>query len=421
MRLQDFPRPSHDNGTGIHFGLDLRQHILAAYIPKMVELKFKWCLVPHQDELQLGRAAPALWDAGIMPISRWICRIDQNFLDFARLVNVLRPLGIPAYIQIFNEPGDNREWMNGTPNFNQFVSRWVQHAAIVADAGGFPGLQVLDPSELRAVLQTLKIQNSTNILERMWFSPHPYGANHPPAYPYDARNQQDHPGATVYDDPITVIGFLEMAYVFEQELGFVPPFIAGEGGWQYGAREDNRYAPIDDNLHAQYHDALFEIFSTRTLPHGAALPDYLFAFCPWIFFGPEEDAWISFTRGTRQQTLNAIMAMPAFVRRFDWESGALTKNIAHYVLFGSPSARATRALILGARNYLLRFGTTFGYDVTAAKNARRVTIVGDARGVATSVDAQLQSAGCVVERLSGDQYALDAVWTARVASGAEFG
>src|SRR5512142_2921540 len=122
------------------------------YVPKMVELGFHWCVIAHTDELQLQRAAQAIWSAGIMPVSRWVCSIDQNNLDFVRLASILKQLNIPPYIQIFNEPGDNREWKNGTPNLEMFVARWVDHANRVAGIGGFPGLQVLDVNELRMVL-----------------------------------------------------------------------------------------------------------------------------------------------------------------------------------------------------------------------------------------------------------------------------
>ncbi len=420
MRLQDFPRPKNDNGLGIHFGLDLRPQSLDAFVPRMVDLKMKWCLVAHQDELQLGIAAQKIWDAGMMPLSRWICRIDQTILDFVRFVKILQARNIPPYIQIFNEPGDVREWKSGAPNFDLFVQRWVQHAQAVADAGGLPGLQVLDPNELRAVLRALKAANAQKVIDQMWFCPHPYGANHPPNYPYDARNQQEHPGATVFDDPITVIGFLEMPPVFQQELGFIPPFIAGEGGWQFGAQEDNRYPRIDEAAHAQYHRALFDSFYTRKLANGDALPDYLLAFCPWIFFGGEEDAWYSFRTGTRQQTLDAIKALPAFVRAFDWEAAAPAKTIRHYLLYAGGDPNRARSILLGARGYIAKFGVTFGSDVNAALIAQRVTILGDARAVDAGIDAQLQNAGCQVARVSGDQSAVDAALAERVARGAEF-
>ncbi len=418
MRLEEFPRPANDNGLGIHFGQDLRQTSLNTYVPKLSELGLKWCLVPHTDELQLQSAASAIWQAGVLPISRWVCQIDQSILDFARFVTVLKNLGIPPYIQVFNEPGDNREWKSATPDFNLFVQRWIQHAGAVANAGGFPGLQVLSPDELRTVLRALKTANAGTVLDRMWFCPHPYGANHPPDYPYDTRNQQDHPGATVFDDDITVLAFLEFAPVFQQELGFIPPFIAGEGGWQYRNSEDTRYPAIDDHWHAVYHSTLFNAFHTGRLPNGGPLPDYLFAFCPWIFYGGNEDAWYSWTTGTRQQTLDAVKAIPTFVRQFSWQAAPI-KPLAHYLLFGSAPERATRSMLLGARKYIERFAPTLGFSATDAMNAQTVTIIGDTRAVPGDIDAQLQNAGCRVERLNGDQYAVDAMLAERVARGVE--
>ena len=416
MRLQEFPRPAHDNGWGIHFGLDVCQSSLDMYVPKMVELGLRWCLVAHTDELQLARAAQAIWSAGIMPVLRWVCSIDQNNLDFARFVSILRNLNIPPYIQIFNEPGDQREWKNSTPNLDTFVAHWVDHASRVASIGGFPGLQVLAVNELRHVLRALKSANATNVIERMWFCAHPYGANHPPDYPYDARNQQDHPDSTVFDDDTTVLSFLTFADVFKQELGFVPPMIAGKGGWQYSSAEDSRYPAINDTLHAQYHAAMFNAFRTNKLPNGMALPDYLFAFCPWILYGGERDAWYSWTAGTRQPTIAAIKSLTKFVRQFNWDTGS-KKSIAHYLLFDSPPS--ARDSILGARKYILKFGVTLGFDANAAANAQYVTIVGRANNV--GIEAQLKSAGCRVERIDGDQYAIDATFAERVARGTEFG
>ncbi len=422
MRLPEYPRPANDNGLGIHFGLDLRQVALETYIPQMVDLKLKWSLVPHQDELQLSLAARAMASAGIMPVSRFICKIDQSILDFVKFVDVLRKLNLPPYIQIFNEPGNPREWKSRTPDMPVFVQRWIQHASAVANAGGFPGLQVQDPAELRAVLAALKSAGASSVIDRLWFCPHAYGANHPPDYPYDTRNQEDHQGATVYEDDATVIGFLQFEPIFRQELGFVPPFIVGEGGWQYRNCTDSRYSAIDDQLHAQYHLTMYSSFRTGKLPTGDVLPDYVFAFCPWLLFGPEADAWYSWTAGTRRQTIIVVHSIPSFIRSFQWENGAAQpKSIQHLLLFGAPSAISTRSLLLGARKYVHQFGPTLSFSAADAAMAEHVTIVGDARALPTDLDGQLKNIGCQVERLSGDQYAVDAIFADRVARNAEFG
>ncbi len=415
MYLDEFPRPDDDNGIGIHFGLDLRPMALDTFVPRMTDLHIKWCLIPHTDEQQLARAAQQMGLAGIMPLSRWICHIDQNILDFVRLVKVLEQTGLPAYIQIFNEPSDEREWRDNVRKPRVFVSRWCDHAQRVAQAGGFPGLQVLYRQELQAVLTELKARNASAVIERMWFCPHPYGGNHPPDYPYDRRNQLEHPGATIADDDISVLQFLEFAPIFQAELGFIPPFIAGEGGWQYGNADDGRYPRIGDATHAEYHSALFDWFRSGKLSNGESLPDYLFAFCPWILFGGEADAWWSSAAGTRQKTIDAVQAIPPFVRQF----GHTRSLLPHYVLFGRANEDQRSRLLL-ARSYLARFNIAFGFSTEDARRAREVTIVGDQNVVSWAEEAELKRAGCRVERLLGDASALEIILADRLNRQAEF-
>jgi hypothetical protein len=425
MRLDEYPRPADDNGFGIHFGHDLAQTSLDTYTQKMLDLHLKWCLVPHEDESQLRRAAMVIGTAGIVPISRWMCQIDQNILDFVPFVKVLKDLNLPAYVQIFNEPSEAHEWRDGVPKPRVFTARWCDHAARVAEAGGFPGLQVLNIAELRAILSELKARRAQTVIERLWFCPHPYGANHPPDYPYDTRNQYDHPGAILSTDDSTVLQFLDFAPVFEAELGFVPPFIAGEGGWQYRNAEDGRYTRIDDVTHARFHKTLFEWFRTGMLSNGAPLPNYLFTFCPWILFGFEADAWYSRTTGTRDQTIDAIKAIPGFVRKFT-SSRPLppilkpSHVLSHYMLFGASSASQKERLLL-ARAYLTRFNVCFGFSPGEAAHAEHVTLVGDHGVVSKEQEAELKRAGCRVERLLGDAHALRIILADRVDRDAEFG
>jgi hypothetical protein len=412
----------------MHLGFDLSASMLDRAVPVLTRLRATWCLIPHRDEQALGRAAYAVATKGILPVTRWLCNIDDNVMDFVRFVRFLRAMNLPAYVQIFNEPSSPHEWRDNLPKPRVFTARWCEHAMRVANEGGFPGLQVLHVQELEAVLRELKALGATQVIERMWFCPHPYGSNHPPDYPYDELNQRDHPGATLNDDPDTILQFLEFAPVFERELGFVPPFIAGECGWQYGNASDPRYPKIDDAHHAQYHAALFDMFRTQRLPNGAPLPEFVYAFCPWILYGPEADAWLSSRTGVRQQTLDAIQALPPFVRG----EGAGTPApraapspppprfpLRHYLLFGAPRSVQWHQLIL-TRTYIARFGVAFGFSVQEALRARRVTIVGDTSQVSLEVEAELKRAGIRVERWLGDLHALEIIVQDRLAHNAEF-
>lgn len=409
--------------------------MLERYVPALEQLHVTWCLVPHRSEEDLGRAAYAVATRGMMPISRWLCTVDENVLDFARYARLLRGMNLPAYVQIFNEPSNPHEWRDGVPKPRAFTARWCEHAARVAAEDGFPGLQVLHVQELEAVLRELKTLNAQSVIDRMWFCPHPYGGNHPPDYPYDERNQRDHPGATLNDDPDTVLQFLEFAPVFERELGFVPPFIAGECGWQFGNATDPRYPKVDDAHHAAYHAALFEMMRTNKLPNGAPLPDFVTAFCPWILYGAEADAWFSSTTGVRQQTLNAVAAIPQFVRgeivapaptaaapaphASAAPAGPPRPPLRHVLFFGAASREKWHRLVL-TRKYAQRFNVALGFSMQDALHARRVTIVGDTGQVSLEEEAQLKRAGIRVERWLGDLSALEIILNDRMTRDAEF-
>jgi hypothetical protein len=222
------------------------------------------------------------------------------------------------------------------------------------------------------------------------------------------------------DDPDTILQFLEFAPVFERVLGIVPPFIAGECGWQYGNAADARYPRIDDEHHARYHVALFQMLRTGRLTNGAPLPDFIYAFCPWILYGAEADAWFSTTTGIRQQTVEAVNAIPPFMRGESAvaAAGPPPPPLRHYLLFGSRTGAQWHRLIL-SRRYISKFSVAFGFSIDEALRARRVTIVGDTSQVSLEDEAQLKRTGVRVERWLGDLNALELILQDRLTRNAE--
>ena len=70
-------------------------------------------------------------------------------------------------------------------------------------------------------------------------------------------------------------------------------------GWLAWLQPDEDITPIDRN--------------------GQPLPDYLFAFCPWLLASKMDDsAWYDSFAGDRTLTIEAVKSMPPFVRRFSW-------------------------------------------------------------------------------------------------------
>jgi hypothetical protein len=295
-RYSAFARPPKDTGMGIHFGLDTRTEAIELDIRRAKEMRFTWATLCYQGEEQLVRCARLIWDAGIMPVCRHVLSINRNH-PFGRDARLLVENGIPAYIQIFNEPSDDREWKNGRPK--NYVAKWsglwAQKAREVYDSGGYPGLQCLGLNEAEAAIDALGA--GSPVWERVWFCCHNYGLNHPPEW---------------QEDLWCVLGFQFFAELFQRRLGFVPPIICGEGGWLYGASDDRRYPRVAGELHAKYTKWMLRWFRKRRLSNGEPLPDYLFAICPWILSGHNDEAWYGYT--TKELTIWAVKSIKKFVR-----------------------------------------------------------------------------------------------------------
>jgi hypothetical protein len=342
-RLKRYPRPPQDNGIGLHFHIDLRDQFIAETVVNLKSIRATWTMIYAQDELLAEKAAVACFRAGIMPVMRVGKLIDEPY-DPVPFVHALRralaasdfphdPARPPLYVQILNEPEDWREWLprekpqgwQKPANWPQiFGHNWGRQAAAVFDAGGYPGIQVLDRDGFDAAVDAVNSMGRRDIWERAFFAHHNYGQNHPPNYPYDARNQQDKPGCTVLEDYICALRFLAHAHWMQERLGFVLPLIGGEGGWWPGSEEDKRYPKVEPPLHAAYTQEMFQWLSTGVLANGEALPDYLLSITAWIagswdYGGQNWWGNLLMPDGKLTLTIEAMQAIAPFERRFAWQ------------------------------------------------------------------------------------------------------
>ncbi len=308
--LRAFPRPPNDNGRGFSFGLDNRVDKLEMQLPELAALGVKWVIFPNVgDELQAAECARRAWALGMMPIIRLKCQIDAGFPNWAGTVAAILEAGVPgAYVQIYNEPGDPREWKSGRYNHDVYVQNWHNAALQVIAAGGFPGLQSLDQADLQDALATLTPADQAKV----FLCSHAYTSNHPPDYPYDK-------GLTVFDDDTCCLRFLEEAEWCKAITGIYPMTVVTEGGPVINQQEDSDYPRTDETLFAQYSVEIFEWFK-GLLSNGQALPDWLFAYCMWLWSDPDYYGFSWRDAGTgailRQPAVDAVKAIPAFVRTF---------------------------------------------------------------------------------------------------------
>lgn len=152
----------------------------------------------------------------------------------------------------------------------------------------------------------MKESDETDVFPRLFFIPHAYGYNHPPDFDKDVNS---------------VLGFRDFAKVFQDEIGFVPLMVAGEGGWRPGEAQDKRYPMVTQTRHRDYFLSVFNWFPTGRLSNGEPLPDYFFAFCPWILSDPNDPAaWFDSAAGDRVLTIQAIQTLPDVKRKFSWDT-----------------------------------------------------------------------------------------------------
>ena len=311
--LQQWPRPAADNGRCFHFvqasWLDVDD--AQRHIDRLVDLDARWTVVPYANHFQLRRLAPLFADAGITVVWRPFVRPYEQYDWWKEDVTYLREHGYPPYMQLYNEPSLAQEWdaphTDDDPPMDQatYWANLLPAMQTVYDAGGYVGLQFISPEWTRATLKHLVASGMEPTFDRLFFVPHPYGLNHPPDYA---------------EDESAVLGFRHFGDIFAQEIGFTPMMIAGEGGWRPGEQQDNRYPPVSQEDHRDFHVAVFEWFRTGTLSDGAPLPDALFAFCPWLIADPVDSAgWYESRSGDRTLAIEAVLELPPFTRRFSWE------------------------------------------------------------------------------------------------------
>ncbi|MBI5033376.1 MAG: hypothetical protein HZB51_22880 [Chloroflexi bacterium] len=198
LPLASFPRPTGDNGRGLHWFPTTYQTraVIDRFIPELDAMKIRWLVILQgMDDWNIvanDYLIDQLLKAGIMPI----VRIDRQVgkMDWGRLgwiVARYRDRGV-RYFQLFNEPNAIEEWgTSELPTPEQFVTYWIQGAEVIAANGGFPGFAPMSPqpddSDLaffRDALEGLKRLGRFDLANLMWLSVHNYG-DFDPSHPTD--------------------------------------------------------------------------------------------------------------------------------------------------------------------------------------------------------------------------------------------
>lgn len=347
IALADFPRPSGDNGRGLHGsatpGWSGGDEGYDHWIRELVEMGIKWFKVLDDGGASLPFCEKLL-AAGIFPIVR-ILRRDPPPNDTPepnpghvgapeeKTIQRLVAAGV-RYFETNNEPNLNAEWKHNAMPGNAVecaklvALNWLFDARLILSLGGFPGLPAIGGGgamDLMGALVTLGRQDI--LLEGCWLALHNYGGNRPLIFPDDpihragqtltpeaydhgafttwawwntaerradsigevnaARANQANPASAIQDDHACWREFEYYNALAMKYLGRAIPILGTAGGYQIGRRDDLRYPRVTPEAHRDLNVALFDFMQRQA-------PDYFFAATPWLAFdtsGYDADAW----------------------------------------------------------------------------------------------------------------------------------
>lgn len=223
LSLADFPRPSQDNGRGMHWIPTVAQspEVVDRYIAALKGMRIKWVTFLN-DGAQTGTndyLVQQLKASDIEPVLRvytdGLRPIDG---DLGAMVRHYTALGV-SYFQLYNEPNHSVENAGGQPDVNRYLDLWLPAAKTVAENGGLPGFGALSPGGefkdtefLAQALDGLKARGELGVLDRAWLSIHNYQGDRP------------------VDDTEGFARFKVYARVLQDKLGRLMPMIGTEGG-----------------------------------------------------------------------------------------------------------------------------------------------------------------------------------------------
>lgn len=335
------------------YWLDLMQSMHLSWVVMLTDGDS--CLAEFDGKPVVGH----LLDAGIIPIIRYYAPLPRPFSGHdvvRRLVDVCKPYGIKPFVQLWNEPGDSREWVKGiVPGdwWQQFVNVWKKGAADVLALGalpGFPDGPGYDFWNQHPFRDTWDVREFWQ--EGAWYGVHNYGKGRPLDYPYEnvsrfgtqlaeaeyraalddyaddpawrdipldvinkARRDQANPYLTALDDDVCWNAWQKVDHYASITLGHSVPMAMTEGGWQPRDRAgsgpdcDLRWPLTTPRKVAEKTVAMFQSDAP------------LFAQCPWLLAcgdmggsGWEYDSWVTWAYadkyGREKPVVQALQQTP---------------------------------------------------------------------------------------------------------------
>ena len=314
MRLQDFPRPTRDNGRGLHWSPSPHPPTGGAldfWMDELHAMHIKWLKVIDDGTGASRPLCERLLQEGIMPIvrlQRAHPRPRRLTSEERETIRALVDMGV-RYFEIDSEPDLPAAWGEAMPPnwFDIVIEGFIEDADVVLEMGGLPAVPVMELRPERNPIRAIVDRGRGDLFERgTWWAIHAYTLNRPLTYPDDEVNRtgrpvsaeeyEQHypwgwneppeiinrwraegkqPDATLADDPFCFRAYELAGQMAQDVLGFPIPIIATEGGAVTGWRDDRRYPRLDPWTAAEWTVRINEFLQRDA-------PPWLFTVCHWL-------------------------------------------------------------------------------------------------------------------------------------------
>ncbi len=289
ISLSDFPRPTQDNGRGLHWSASpyhLSGHELDYWLDELKAMKIKWLKVLDDGGGSSLELCGRLVEIGIMPVVRLYIG-NPGHVQTRNLEAIRRLLDVGAfYFETNNEPDLAIEWPDGKVPKNWLeivVDNFIIDATEIINLGGFPAFPAMGVGTIVNPFELIIKRGRQDLFDNgAWLAIHNYVLNHPLDYPYDDVNQrgtaltqeeydrdrwgwdQDKietinrlrtegasPGETIHEDATCWLAYSLWNEQLNAAFGHPVPIMSTEGGVVVGDRQDGRYPRNDAKRHQE--------------------------------------------------------------------------------------------------------------------------------------------------------------------------
>ncbi|HVN56388.1 MAG TPA: hypothetical protein VMT46_18825 [Anaerolineaceae bacterium] len=429
---------SPNHRVGFHYfpdTLHYRESDLQLWLPELRALSASWViLVAPTDRAIPEHFIRGLIDASIEPVIHFPISLSEPpaVADLSLFFEQYARWGV-RYVILFDRPNSRSSWTLSTwaqeDLVERFLDRFIPVAEWAVHAGLTPVFPPLEPGGnywdtafLRAALGALLRRKQKELTEKLALAAYAWTGTHslnwggggperwPGARPYfTPGGEQDQRGFRIVD------WYLAVAH---SVLGKTPSILL----LGLGALVDPQ-APsipeVDAIIHAQQSLAIARLLAGETVPDPEneeltleALPEQVIGGCFWLLAcSPEEpfaaQAWY-LADGQCRPAVSVVRQWAASHSEKPEcaaprsESKAKSRPIDHYLLLPMYEWGVADWHLDIIRPFVKKHQPTIGFSAREAQLAAKVTVIGGPEQISDDTLDQIRSAGCVVERISGD-------------------